>query len=225
MHADYWLDKWAADDIGFHAERVNKRLVEHWPGLDIDPATPVFVPLCGKSLDMLWLHERGHPVFGVDLSERACEAFFTDNSLPFERRVMERGVEFTGGGNAAGIRLVAGDFFALTEVDTEHVHAVYDRAALIAMNDELRSDYARQLVDLLPLQTRGLVLAIEYDRDRMKGPPFSVPDAEVRRLLGSNFELEELAHHVGPERLGNLAGRGLDTLDERVYGVRRIPRT
>ena len=225
MHADYWLDKWAADDIGFHAERVNKRLVEHWPGLGIDPATPVFVPLCGKSLDMLWLHERGHPVFGVDLSELACEAFFTENSLAFERREIERGIEFTGGGDAAGIRLIAGDFFALTQVDTEHVHAVYDRAALIAMNDGLRADYARQLVDLLPLQSRGLVIAIEYDQSRMKGPPFSVPDAEVRRLLGSNFELEELAHHDGPERLGNLAERGLDTLDERVYGVRRIPRT
>ena len=225
MHADYWHQKWAEDKIAFHQERFNKRLVECWPTLDIDPSTPVFVPLCGKSLDMLWLHGRGHPVFGVDLSELACEAFFTENSLPFERRAVERGTEFTGGGDAAGIRLIAGDFFALTPVDTEHVHAVYDRASLIAMNDELRPDYARQLIDLLPLQTRGLVIAIEYDRARMKGPPFSVPDAEVRRLLGKSFELEELAHHGGRERLGNLAERGLDALDERVYGVRRIPRT
>ena len=105
------------------------------------------------------------------------------------------------------------------------MHAVYDRASLIAMPPELRSDYARQLADLLPLGTRGLVIAIEYDPSRMDGPPFSVPDAEVRELLGANFELEALAHHSGPERLGNLAGRGLDTLDERVYGVTRTPRT
>lgn len=224
MHADFWLERWAEDRIGFHAARVNKRLVEHWPSLDIDPSTPVFVPLCGKSLDMLWLHERGHPVLGVDLSDKACEAFFVENSLPFERRETERGIEFTGSGKASGVRLIAGDFFALTEVDTEHVHAVFDRAALFAMPDALRADYARQLIDLLPLQTRGLVIAIEYDQARMQGPPFSVPDAEVRRLLGANFELEELAHFSGPERLGNLADRGLDTLDERVYGVRRIPR-
>ena len=224
MHADFWHERWAENRIGFHGARPHGRLVEHWPALDIDPATPVFVPLCGKSLDVLWLHERGHPVFGVDLSEIACEAFFVDNALAFERRAMERGIEFTGTGDAAGIRLIAGDFFALTPVDTEHVHAVYDRAALFAMPEGLRADYARQLVDLLPLQTRGLVMTIEYDASKMDGPPFSVPDAELRELLGGNFELELLAHHAGPERLGNLADRGLDTLDERVYGVRRIPR-
>ncbi len=225
VQPDYWHQKWAEDKIAFHQERYNKRLVELWPTLDIEPSTPVFVPLCGKSRDMLWLHERGHPVFGVELSEKACEAFFVENELPFERRTMERGTEFTGSGAASGIRLIAGDFFALTPVDTEHVHALYDRASLIAMNAELRGDYARQLIDLMPLQTRGLVIAIEYDEQRMQGPPFSVPDAEVRALLGASFELEELAHHGGPERLGNLAERGLDTLDERVYGVRRIPRT
>ena len=225
MHADYWLDKWADDDIGFHQKEPNKRLVEHWPGLGIDPETPVFVPLCGKSPDMLWLHERGHPVFGVDLSEIACEAFFTDNRLPFERRAMERGVEFTGTGDASGLRLLAGDFFALAEVDTEHVHGVYDRASLIAMPPELRADYARQLAHLLPLRTRGLVIAIAYDQGKMKGPPFSVPDDEVRELLGGSFELEELSHRAGPDRLGNLAARGLDTLEERVYGVTRTPRT
>ena len=225
MHADFWHERWAADRIGFHQERVNKRLEELWPGLGIDPATPVFVPLCGKSLDMLWLHERGHPVFGVDLSEIACEAFFTENALPFERREIERGVEFTGTGAASGVRLLAGDFFALAPEDVEHAHALYDRAALIAMPPELRGDYARQLVDLVPLATRGLVIAIEYDEAKMQGPPFSVPDAEVRELLGGNFELEELSHRSGPDRLGNLAERGLDALEERVYGVTRIPRT
>jgi thiopurine S-methyltransferase len=55
----------------------------------------------------------------------------------------------------------------------------------------------------------------------MKGPPFSVPDSDVHKLLGPYFEVEQLAHSSGPDRLGNLADRGLDTMEEHVYRITR----
>ena len=46
----------------------------------------VFVPLCGKTLDMVWLCQQGHTVVGCELSEIAALDFFKENSIPYETR-------------------------------------------------------------------------------------------------------------------------------------------
>lgn len=221
MQAEYWLDKWSDDKIGFHQDRANKRLQEHWASLNLARGAPVFVPLCGKSLDMLWLHQAGHPVLGVELSEKAVKAFFAENELPYEYGQGERFDLYTGTGQAQGICLMVGDFFALKPADLAHCHGFYDRAAMIAMGDDLRARYATHLGQSLAAGTRGLLLTIDYDQSRMNGPPFSVSDENARTLLSNHFDITELAHYSGPERLGNLADRGLETLDERVYLLTR----
>ena len=221
MQAEFWLDKWSDDKIGFHQDQVNKRLQEHWASLNLAEGSPVFVPLCGKSLDMLWLHNAGHPVLGVELSEKAVKAFFAENDLPYEHRRGERFDIYMGTLHAQGVVLMVGDFFALTPAELAHCHGFYDRAAMIAMGDDLRARYATHLGQCLAVGTKGLLVTIEYDQSRMNGPPFSVSDDNARTLLNSHFDIAELAHHSGPERLGNLADRGLETLDERVYLLTR----
>lgn len=221
MEPDFWQTRWNDGRIGFHQAEVNRRLTRLWPTLGVPDGATVFVPLCGKSLDMLWLHERGHPVLGVELSDKAVRAFFEENALDHERHETALGVEYLGTGSASGIRVIAGDFFGLGPTDVAHCDALYDRASLIAMNDALRPRYAAQLAALLPVGARGLLLAIDYEQTRMKGPPFAVPDATVRELLGEAFTIEELERREGPEALGNLAERGLDTLTERAYGLDR----
>ena len=222
VDAAYWHKAWADERIGFHQSRVNKRLEEHWDAVAPAPGARVFVPLSGKSLDLLWLHGRGHPVLGVELSGKAVRAFFEENDLPHARRVDGAFERWSGTGEAAGLELLVGDFFALEPALLADCAGLYDRASLIAMDGTLRGRYARHLGRLLPVGCTGLLLAIDYDTSRMQGPPFAVPDAEVHELLGGAFAVDELAHYGGPERLGNLADRGLETLDERVYRLRRV---
>jgi len=221
MQADYWHQKWADNKIGFHQERANKRLEHHWADLQLNGDETVFVPLCGKSLDMLWLHRQGHSVLGVELSEKAASSFFSDNALPCEQHEMASFRVFTGIEEAQGIQILVGDFFELTPSQLSHCKALYDRASLIAMNQEMRGEYAAHLARSVAPETRGLLLAISYDESRMQGPPFSVPRENVHELLGDHFDIVELAHYGGPERLGNLADSGLETLDERVYVLTR----
>ena len=90
------------------------------------------------------------------------------------------------------------------------------------MNDALRARYARHLARIVPAGCTGLVITIDYDPARMDGPPFPVPAATVHDLLGEAFEIDEMAHFGGPERLGNLANRAaIDTLEEHVHRLRR----
>ena len=41
------------------------------------------LPLCGKSLDLVYLYEQGYQVIGCECSELACEQFFSENKIPF----------------------------------------------------------------------------------------------------------------------------------------------
>ncbi len=225
MQAEYWQKKWSNNNIGFHQENVNKRLQQHWPALKVSAGASVFVPLCGKSLDMLWLHQQGYQVMGVELSDKAVQAFFNDNHLPVTQSSRNGFDIYTGVDQARGIELWVGDFFELTPDDLCAYSAFYDRASLIAMNESLRVRYTTHLGSIMAAGTTGLLLAIAYDQRQMQGPPFSVPDKTVRSLLGNDFTVQELDYFSGPERLGNLASRGLETLEERVYLLRRTAST
>src|SRR5690606_22020225 len=68
MHADFWLERWREGRTHFHLERVTPLLQKYWPGLGLPKGSKVLVPLCGKTLDMVWLAEQGHKVLGVELS-------------------------------------------------------------------------------------------------------------------------------------------------------------
>lgn len=71
-----WLDFWRDERSDFHQIAVNPLLNKFWPSLKLAHGSRVFVPLCGKSLDMLWLAQQGHEVIGVELSSIAVEDFF-----------------------------------------------------------------------------------------------------------------------------------------------------
>lgn len=221
MEPDFWHERWNEGRINFHQQNVNSRLQSLWPSIGVAEGGAVLVPLSGKSLDMLWLAEQGHRVVGVELSELAVNAFFSENNIPFT--VTDHGnlQEFTGLEHGQNLRVFVGDIFSLTRTETGPLDGYFDRAALIALPPEMRSRYVAKLADLLPAQARGLLISLIYDPSKMQGPPFSITDNEVKSLYKGTFSLQEVAQSSGPERLGSLADRGLDTMEERVYRVTR----
>lgn len=53
MKKDFWLERWERKEIGFHQDEVNAHLRKYWQELHLVTDSKVFVPLCGKSSDML----------------------------------------------------------------------------------------------------------------------------------------------------------------------------
>ncbi len=76
MNIKFWLDVWDNNEIGFDQKTVNPLLASHIKSLDLASEDSIFVPLCGKSIDMIWLLKQGYKVVGVELSEAAIEQFF-----------------------------------------------------------------------------------------------------------------------------------------------------
>jgi thiopurine S-methyltransferase len=186
MEPEFWHQRWASNQIGFHEGQVNAHLARHFAELGLTPGQTVFVPLCGKSVDLRWLADQGVRVLGVELSGIAVESFFAEQGLTPRTsqdgafRVWESGP----------IRVLCGDYFALTPAHLAGVQAVYDRAALIALPPEQRGTYLAHLNRLLPGARRMLLITIEYPQEQMQGPPFSVPEGEVRSLFaGAQIEV------------------------------------
>lgn len=184
MPTDEWLERWQEGRIGFHRSTPHDALMRHWSSLGVQPGGKVLVPLCGKSLDMRWLAEQGHPVLGLELSSLAIEQFMAESEAPISRYTQDAFSCCRQG----SIELWCGDFFHFHTAQAEALSAFYDRAALIALPEATRQRYAFHLAQLLLPGKRGLLVTLTHD-DPERGPPFSVPHEEVRALMAPNFEL------------------------------------
>lgn len=198
MQAEFWHDMWASGVVGFHQQEINRFLRDFWPQLNVDPKGQVLVPLCGKSLDMLWLRKLGHEVLGVELSQKALDEFLAENELNAQpvQHANYCGYELEQ------MTLLCGDFFQLSAEDCQNVQAVYDRASIVALPSQMRRDYAQNLQVILPKGTPFLMVIMEYDQNAMSGPPFSVMESEVRELF-AGFASIEVVDEERFERKGN----------------------
>lgn len=213
MHPQHWLDRWENNQIGFHQQQINTHLEDFWPDCGFPAGCQVFVPLCGKSLDMLWLRAQGHPVLGIEISPRAVADFFAGNGLQpeitrdarFERHACD------------GLTLLTGDFFDLRPEDLEDIGAVYDRASLVALPPAMREDYVRHMAQIKPTAARTLLISMEYPQQEMDGPPFAVGEAEVRALYEPLGQVECLREVDILADNPQFIKRGLSRLHEKVY--------
>ena len=188
MQPDFWQQRWQQGQIGFHQDQPTPLLERHWADVYAPTGSRVLVPLCGKSLDLLWLAGRGHRVLGVELSPIAVQQFFTEHRMTPGIHVSPSGTHYTCG----PIEIVLGDAFALEDRLLATCQAIYDRAALIALPAEMRRQYAYRVYARMAPGTRGLVVDLEYPQAEREGPPFSVDAAEIRTLFGERWGIELL---------------------------------
>jgi thiopurine S-methyltransferase len=217
MNAEFWHERWKNGRTGFHQSEANRYLVQYWDRLSVGVGEKVFVPLCGKSVDMLWLRGQGYEVIGTEWSPIAVRDFFEENGLEAEQSKQGEFERWEG----EGVTLLCGDEFKLTASDLDGVGAVYDRAALIALPPEMRGVYVDHLHEIVPLGTKSLLVTIDYPQHQHSGPPFSVPDGEVRALFKTGFEIEDIVSEDVLTDNGRFAGR-VDYLNETAYLITKM---
>lgn len=213
MKNEFWLERWERGEIGFHQNEINPYLCQYWQNLHPVHNGEVFVPLCGKSRDMLWLRRQGHQVLGIELSAIAVQSFFRENGLTPDRATVGKFDCY----EAEGIRILCGDFFDLSKDDLAQVSTVYDRASLIALPPEMRERYARHLVSILPPATQVLLITLDYPQPEMPGPPFAVSPGEVEALYLGRAEVRLLAQLDVLPQNPRFQERGLSRLQENVF--------
>jgi thiopurine S-methyltransferase len=184
VNPEFWQEKWQKREIAFHQAAANPLLVSWFDQLALAPGASVFLPLCGKSLDIHWLLAQGYRVVGAELSEMAVQELFAELGLT---------PDISGAGKlqlylAEQLQVFVGDIFQLSESTLGAVAAIYDRAALVALPDEMRQRYAQHLITISQ-RAPQLVICFEYDQAQLPGPPFSVDSPEMHKLYSSVYNL------------------------------------
>lgn len=210
MDKNFWHQKWAGNQLAFHENAANPLLVRYFNKLSLANDNRLFLPLCGKTLDIQWLLCQGFRIAGAELSTLAVEQLFYDLGVEPEISRMGEVERYC----AKNIDIFAGDIFDLSGEMLGPVDAVYDRAALVALPAEMRPEYAAHLVEITA-NAPQLLICYEYDQSKMAGPPFSINGEEVKQLYGDSYNSELLA----TERVsGGL--KGLGAVDETVWLLR-----
>lgn len=187
MKHDFWHSKWHKNEIGFHLPEANPLLVKHFPSLQLEPNHRIFLPLCGKTLDIHWLLAQGYQVVGAELSTIAVEALLSELNLTPTITQVGNLTQYS----APNITLFNGDIFELNQTLLGKVDAVYDRAALVALPLEMRQRYAAHITAITQ-NVPQLLVCFEYDQAQIEGPPFCVNTDEVRVHYAQDYAIHLL---------------------------------
>ena len=187
MDAEFWHQKWQNNEIGFHQNTVNPFLLRYFETLSLEPGQAIFLPLCGKTLDIGWLLSKSYQVIGIELHEPAVKALFEQLALVPEISRTNKHIKYS----YDRLTIFVGDIFDLSVSDMCNVDAVYDRAALVALPKAQRADYVKQ-IQLITNKAPQLIVNYEYDHTLMTGPPFSVPNDEIKLHFQDSYLLKQL---------------------------------
>lgn len=196
MQAEFWHQRWANNQIGFHESKPNPLLVTYFEKLNLQAGSRVFLPLCGKTLDIAWLLSQRVHVLGAELSETAVKQLFRD--LGIEPTITSCGALTRHSGQ--NIDIYVGDIFDLSAEQLGAVDAIYDRAALVALPELIRSQYTQHLVEITKSASQ-LLIAFDYDQSQMDGPPFSINADKVRSYYENTYSVARLESKAVPGKL------------------------
>ena len=212
-----WIQRWKEGKIGWHRDQPNSKLIEFISCLELSAGDTVFVPLCGKSADMIYLAQQGYKVIGVELSELAAEQFFDENNIDYETHQEQEFNVYCG----QGICIYCGDFFQLNALHLAEVVAVYDRASLIALPLDLRGKYVVHLYSIISSGCRVLLLTLNYPQSQISGPPFAVNQKEVLSLYKDGFECRQLSCFNDIENEPKFQRANVDFIEKATYCLRK----
>lgn len=212
INNEFWIKRWAEGKTGFHQADVNPKLIEFAERFLDGKSKHAYVPLCGKTKDMLFLVEQGLKVSGSEVSSLAIKSFFSENKLSFEQD--------TGVYRSEKITLYAQDFFELNPGRETPVDFIYDRAAMVAMPHERHKAYAKHLLDILKPGGKILLISFDYDLTEMSGPPFALSEAVIRNCF-ETAQIEQLSERSILEDEPKFRDRGLSRLSEAVWQIEK----
>lgn len=199
MDPSFWHQRWEKNETAFHESKANPLLIKHVHELAVAKGRRIFVPLCGKTLDIGWLLSQDYRVAGAELSQLAIEQLFMD--LGAQPEISSAGDLEQW--SAKHLDIFVGDIFGLSKQRLGPVDAIYDRAALVALPEAMRERYVAHLMEITG-KAPQLLITYEYDQRVMEGPPFSISNEEVRRHYAGTYDVRLISRADLP---GGLKGK------------------
>lgn len=180
--SNYWSHRYESGQTPWIINHVHLALEKFFDKLNPGGhPKKVLVPMCGMSVDMSWLADKGMEVIGVDISRQAVTSFVSqsgqDWTVAAAPKLGSDAQTFTR--KDGKIKLYCGDVLKFTEKLEGKFDMVYDWFGLHVLNPQKRLIYGKTLKKLLNPGGRLLLEAIAYDKNLLQDenfkPPMPVP--------------------------------------------------
>ncbi|XP_033736866.1 probable thiopurine S-methyltransferase [Pecten maximus] len=193
MSCKDWNERWKKEQTQFHMSIVHPMLLKHINRLtDGKSNLRIFVPLCGKSMDVKWLSDQGHEIVGCDCSEAGCKEIFERDNIPYTSEYRHSVQSTLLKATDRKLSLYVGDFFHLQKKEIGEFDCVWDRGSLVAIPVKRRQEYADILVSVMANETKYLLDCFLVDNVIFGGPPFNCNEKNVKEYFGSQCVVEKI---------------------------------
>jgi thiopurine S-methyltransferase len=185
MEASFWHRSWELGGFhtSFHRKDIHPYVLQYMNPDEIEGKN-ILVPLCGKTIDLMYLSQYANKVIGVELVEEAILQFFSENKLPVSR---PDDTTYSSG----NITIYRRDFMALTSEEMGPIDWILDRASLVALPYDMRMDYLATIERLSNIGTQQLVITLEYF-PLIGSAPFSITPDEVAEYYGRRHAIRHV---------------------------------
>lgn len=198
----YWCNRWRDNQTGWHLADPHPSLVANLSKIlptttatttngatTTTPKPVVFVPLCGKTVDLVYLRNHNFRALGCELSEQAVTEFFAElGEAPKKTRINENVEKW----EVENIAILLGNIFDIPSLEMagfpgDQVAAVFDRASLVALPDSIRGQYVEHVKKLTNNSNQILVT---FEHTRPTAPPHSISEELVHKYYEDTYKIE-----------------------------------
>lgn len=173
------------------------------------------MPLCGKSWDMKWLADQGHTVVGVEVAQKPVEQFFSEQKVDFTKTPVPNLEGTLYQSRDKKILVYCCDFFKVSPKTLGQFDAIWDRAAMDAVNRPDRAKYGEVLRSLMAPGCRCLMAALQYDETKHPGPPHNVSDEAVNEAFKKGCVVNIIGIEDATQDI--LESWKFDKMNERIF--------
>ena len=223
-----WEQDWTTDKPEFHSDEVNSMLMkQHHEFTRGRKNLRILVPLCGKSLDMIWLADQGHSVVGVELIRKGIEAFLQGNKLTCSEERISLGSEIQGTifqVNEKYISLFECSIFDFSaEVAGGQFDCIWDRGSMTAIN-VMKDERLKQYSDIMLacLKPDGRYLLEFFAPESLEGMPPTfkfISEEKLTEIFGERCTIRFLGKDKMPDESAESAGDVGDGESEHTEGA------
>eukprot|EP00461_Guttulinopsis_vulgaris_P000927 UN00927 len=187
-----WNGYWSRGHTEWQLDELNPAIQKyghHWIHSD-EKNLSIMFPLCGKSLDLKILADKGHITFGVEGVDDAVAAFGDANDLN-DRRIDEN-TDQTPGFKINKfaedkITIYQGDFFDWTkdpkDTNFPKFDRIFDRGSLVAIHPSKRAEYVKIINSMLKPGGKWLIYTMAYPQEENQAEPWSIDENCITNLL------------------------------------------
>lgn len=194
MKPEDWDYRWGKSQTQFHMPKIHPMLSKHSDTLTGKRKNlRIFLPLCGKAVDLKWLADDGHDVVGLECAEKGCREFFEEQDMPYttENLTECEGKVFKATTDKK-IAIYCCDFFKISSKTLGKFDCIWDRGSFVAIPVTQRKQYSNIITPTMHKDTVYLLDSFLVDNTVFGGPPFNCTEDDIKKAFGSQTDIKKI---------------------------------